>query len=95
MLACANGVTGIPGESSDSLDHAQKKEIDNFVESALQRYDVPGVAIAVIKDGEIAYQAGFGVRDANDRSPMKTSSLFLLASVTKPMAHCFSRSVQK
>jgi CubicO group peptidase (beta-lactamase class C family) len=85
MLACSNGVTGIPGESSDPLDQAAKEEIDTFVESALQRYDVPGVAIAVIKDGEIAYQAGFGVRDANDRSPMQTSSLFGLASLTKPM----------
>jgi CubicO group peptidase (beta-lactamase class C family) len=42
------------------------------VESALERYDVPGVAIALIKDGQVAYQAGFGVRDKDDgrrRSP--------------------------
>ena len=85
MSACMSGVPSIPEEPSDLPDYAHKKEIDTFVESALQRYDVPGVAIAVIKDGEIAYQAGFGVRDANDRSPMMTSSLFGLASVTKPM----------
>ena len=85
MVACTNGATGIAGESSGSLGDAQKKEIDTFVESALQRYDVPGAAVAVIKDGKIAHQAGFGVRDMNDRSPMTTSSLFNLASVTKPM----------
>jgi len=44
--ACAS-----ESEPSDSLDDAQRTEIDAFVESALQRYDVPGVAIAVIKDG--------------------------------------------
>ena len=83
--ACASEVTIVPGEPAGSLDHAQRKEIDAFVESALERYDVPGVAIAVIKDGQVAYQAGFGVRDKDDGRPMTTSTLFALASLSKPM----------
>jgi CubicO group peptidase (beta-lactamase class C family) len=83
--ACASDVTMVSGAPAGSLDHAQRKQIDAFVESALERYDVPGVAIAVIKDGQVAYQAGFGVRDKDDGRPMTTSTLFALASLSKPM----------
>jgi len=83
--ACASEVTIAPGEPASSLDQSQRKEIDAFVESVLERYDVPGVAIAVIKDGQVAYQAGFGVRDKDDGRPMTTSTLFALASLSKPM----------
>ena len=75
----------MPVEPAGSLDQAQRTEIDAFVGSALERYDVPGVAIAVIKDGQVAYQAGFGVRDKDDGRPMTTSTLFALASLSKPM----------
>ena len=86
MPACASNATTIPGdEPPRPLERAQTIELDAFVESALERYDVSGVAVAVIRDGKVVYQAGYGARDASNGRPVATSTLFGLASLTKPM----------
>jgi CubicO group peptidase (beta-lactamase class C family) len=56
MSGCANGVTTISA-AEQPLEQAQKHELDAFVESALERYNVPGAAIAVIRDGKVIHQA--------------------------------------
>ena len=40
----------------------------------MQRYDVPGVAVAVVDDGEIAWSAGYGVR-ADGQGPIEATTL--------------------
>lgn len=72
-------------EEPPILNDEQRAELAAYVSSALDRYDVPGAALAVVKDGEVIYQAGFGVRDREGVQPVTTKTLFQLASVTKPM----------
>ena len=45
-------------------------EFDEFVSAALQAWNVPGLAIAVVKDGEVAYMKGFGSRDVGQKLPV-------------------------
>jgi CubicO group peptidase (beta-lactamase class C family) len=47
---------------------------------------VPGLSIAVIDDGKIAWARGFGVREAGASEPVTTSTLFEAQSISKAVA---------
>lgn len=47
---------------------------------------VPGLSIAVIDDGKIAWARGFGVREAGTNQPVTTSTLFEAQSISKAVA---------
>ena len=47
------------------------------------RPDVPGAAVAVMKDGEIVYQRGYGSANLEYDIPITPSTVFLVASVSK------------
>lgn len=46
---------------------------------------VPGMSIALIRDGEVAWSAGFGVASAETREPVTAETIFEAASFTKPL----------
>ena len=47
--------------------------------------NVPGVAIAVLKDGELSWSAGFGVKRVGEPAKVTTDTLFGAASLSKPV----------
>ena len=48
-------------------------------------FAVPGVAIAVVEDGAVAWQQGFGVLHAERSAPVAEDTLFEVASLSKPV----------
>ena len=59
---------------------------DSFtLQELMQRFRVPGVSIAVIRDGKIHWARGYGVADAETRQPVDTGTLFQAASISKPV----------
>ena len=51
----------------------------------MQQRNIPGFAIAVVRDYRVVYAAGFGVRSLNNKNDKVTPlSLFHMASITKP-----------
>ncbi len=57
--------------------------IDTLVERALKAFDVPGIAVCVIKDGKIIHSKGYGVRSLDTRQPVDENTLFGIASNSK------------
>ncbi|MHC4925600.1 MAG: serine hydrolase domain-containing protein, partial [Planctomycetota bacterium] len=53
--------------------------------AALRRHGVPGVAVAMVVDGEVAWAGGFGLADVALGIPMTGDTPMELASVTKPV----------
>lgn len=49
---------------------------------AMDLFDVPGMAVAVVRDGQI-YAQGFGIRDPKTGEPVTPETLFYIASITK------------
>ncbi|MEM1115729.1 MAG: serine hydrolase [Bacteroidota bacterium] len=58
-------------------------ELDARIEALRVAYQTPGVAVAVVQDGEVAYARGFGHRDLERRLPVTTETAFPVGSVTK------------
>ena len=57
--------------------------IDSLVEKTLKTFDVPGIAVAVVKDGKIVHEKGYGVRSLNTKQKVDEHTLFGIASNSK------------
>lgn len=57
--------------------------LDAFVESVRKAFEVPGIAVAVVKDGRIVHAKGYGVRKLGEQAPVDSKTLFGIASNTK------------
>ncbi|MCL4262277.1 MAG: beta-lactamase family protein [Anaerolineae bacterium] len=58
--------------------------IDAFMQERMESLDIPGAALAVVRDGEMVHLAGYGVgNEAGD--PVTPQTPFLLASLSKPV----------
>ncbi|MFL5241629.1 MAG: serine hydrolase [Gemmataceae bacterium] len=59
------------------------KPVDKLVEDALKVWQVPGVAVAIVKEGEVIYLKGHGVRKLGKKDFVTPDTLFPIASCTK------------
>lgn len=59
------------------------EDFDDLVEASMAEWQLPGLALAVIKDQETILIKGYGVRDVDSRLPVTTDTQFLLCSITK------------
>lgn len=58
-------------------------DLDRWVERAMTTFEVPGMAVAIVKDGEVVHMKGYGVRRLGDPAPVDARTLFGIASNTK------------
>jgi CubicO group peptidase (beta-lactamase class C family) len=59
------------------------EKIDDVVARTLKTFDVPGIAVAVVKDGKVIHAKGYGVRSIITRQPVDENTLFGIASNSK------------
>jgi CubicO group peptidase (beta-lactamase class C family) len=64
-----------PAFVSDSLDA--------FMEREMKRWQIPGAAIAIVKDGHVVVSRGYGVTDTKTNQPVNDQTLFMVASNSK------------
>jgi CubicO group peptidase (beta-lactamase class C family) len=58
-------------------------DLESFIPEYMRQEDIPGVAIALIRDGEVVWTEGFGVTNALTRQPVTAETLFEVASNSK------------
>jgi len=59
------------------------KALDEYYNKALTDWDVPGMAIAIVKDDSVIFAKGFGVREIGKPEKVDANTLFAIASNTK------------
>ena len=57
--------------------------IDKLVTNAIKTFDVPGIAVGIVKDGQLIFAKGYGVRSLATGKPVDEHTLFGIASNTK------------
>lgn len=62
---------------------AAEAAIDAAVKDALRAWEVPGVAVAIVRDDKVIYLKGHGVRALDTGKPVTPDTVFPLASCTK------------
>ncbi|WP_452225663.1 serine hydrolase [Lacinutrix chionoecetis] len=60
------------------------KQLDDKIKAVQKKYNVPGVTIAIVKDGKLVYAKGYGYGDKDKKIIASASSLYRQASISKP-----------
>jgi len=58
-------------------------QTDSLVQKALQEFKVAGIAVAIVKDGKVIHEKGYGVRSVATKLPVNEHTNFQIASNTK------------
>lgn len=58
-------------------------DLDKYIEQVLKEFQVPGVSVAVIKDGETLLTKGYGTKELGKNDPVDENTLFGIASNSK------------
>ncbi len=64
-------------------DRTVNKEIDGYITAVMDRYKIPGAAVAVLQNGEVRYQNYYGLSDLENKTPVTKNTLFKLHSLSK------------
>ena len=70
-----------PGLASAQEDPLEK--LDSFIQTVLDTWDAPGLALAVVRGDSVLVARGYGLRDLRSQAPVDQHSLFAVASTSK------------
>jgi CubicO group peptidase (beta-lactamase class C family) len=68
---------------SSATAQIDTKPLDKYFSQALSDWQVPGMAVAIVKDGEIIFAKGYGVLEEGKKKKVDEHSMFAVASNTK------------
>ena len=68
---------------TDSIPSFVKDSLDSYVNRALTDWQIPGIAVCVIKDGKVILMKGYGVKDYDTKEKVDENTLFMIGSNTK------------
>ncbi|MBU2046790.1 MAG: serine hydrolase, partial [Bacteroidetes bacterium] len=57
--------------------------LDQYIKTGIKDWDIPGLAIAIVKDGKPVMIKGYGVKDMKTNAPVDENTLFMIASNSK------------
>ena len=71
----------------ENVQSPNRQGLDGYtLRQVMERFRVPGVSVAVIKDFEIHWAKGYGVADVEAGAAVENNTLFQAASISKPVA---------
>ncbi len=63
--------------------HTLLPAFESYIQKTMQEWGAPGVAVAIVKDGQVIYQKGFGVTEIGKQQPVDEHTVFPIASLSK------------
>jgi len=82
IVIAAWAVTARGADAPASQDAILAK-LEAYAKTAQQQWNVPGFAIAVVKDDQVVYAKGFGVKRVDGTDPVDPDTLFQIGSTSK------------
>lgn len=76
------GIVALIVAFSNSL-FAQSDSIDVFVKNVMQKRKIPGLQLAIVKDGKIIKTGNYGLANVQDSIPVNDNTVFTINSITK------------
>ena len=69
--------------AGDTKQKSINKNLDTYVEEVRKGWNIPGMGVAIMKDGELVYAKGFGVKELGKQELVTEHTLFQIGSVSK------------
>lgn len=94
------GVTGLLGSLSstfgyralaclvtddDGIQQGERQKMADIASSFMDKFDVPGLSVAIARNGRIVYREPFGFADRDREEKLSSDQLFRIASVSKTL----------
>jgi CubicO group peptidase (beta-lactamase class C family) len=79
IFAGGAGVARAHNQSDDALS----AQVDELVRAQMREQNIPGVSLAVMRDGKIIKAAGYGLANVELDSPVTPQSVFTTCSIAK------------
>ena len=70
----------------DSAVAAAVHALPQYIKRALKQTGVPGAGVAVVSNGKVVFEKGYGVRDVTTKKPVDVNTVFQIASLSKPLS---------
>src|SRR5262249_22039155 len=90
LLACCLLFLSPPARADDTLRNTlsaqESAAVDAAAQAELEKQQLVGLAIGIIKGGKIAYLHGYGLADREHKTPVIPQTVFNWASNSKPLA---------
>lgn len=67
----------------DRLPGFVRDSLDRYINTAMSGWQIPGVAVAIVKDSKIVFLKGYGVREMGKNDPVDENTVFMIGSNTK------------
>jgi len=83
LTICAVGIVVAVVTLAASVSAAEFSAPDALMLRLMSTHNVPGAALAMIKDGSILLEKGYGFRDVAALEPVTTATLFNVGSISK------------
>ncbi len=62
--------------------------LDAYIADAVVKFDQPGLAVGIVKDGQLVWSKGYGKLDLSKADPVTPNSIFFIASMSKAFTAC-------
>ncbi|MBP6392556.1 MAG: serine hydrolase [Flavobacteriales bacterium] len=62
--------------------------LDAYISRSVQAFDQPGLAVGIVKDGQLIWSKGYGKLDLAKADPVTPNSVFYCASISKAFTAC-------
>ncbi|MEW5868853.1 MAG: serine hydrolase domain-containing protein [Chloroflexota bacterium] len=63
-----------------------EEHLTPFIQGVIASHELPGLAIGIVAEGQVVYARGFGLKSITIGEPVSITTLFHMASVSKPFA---------
>ncbi|MCZ2458821.1 MAG: serine hydrolase [Chitinophagales bacterium] len=73
----------ITGSARSQSPSFIKDSLDSYIERGMKQWQIPGLAITIVKDGKVVAIKGFGVREWGKEYKVDENTLFIIASNSK------------
>ncbi|HRF18671.1 MAG TPA: serine hydrolase domain-containing protein, partial [Chitinophagaceae bacterium] len=57
--------------------------LDSYIKRGMSQWQIPGLAIAIVKDGKVILEKGYGIREIGKEDKVDENTLFIIASNSK------------
>jgi N-acyl-D-amino-acid deacylase len=93
LVACGDPTKPSPADTTSALPEIPVSGTvvsgmtwyDKIIPDLLRKHNIPGGALAVVRDGKLIYARGFGYADVENKTVVQPDALFRIASVSKPI----------
>ncbi len=79
LLSCFHFLSA----QTDTLPAFVRDSIDNYVQQALMQSKIPGVSVAIVKNGKVVFIKGYGQREMGGTEAVDENTLFMIGSNSK------------